>query len=214
MGWTTYHAETKYSSSKGTYIDRKEECDKLFNCDMVKDSKVIGKFEVKKSSVRGSTYYAAVKQTKFATDTEEESSKTFGMVVLTKTNIAEYDNFSYKEIDENMGPNKYGCPAIIINMLDETDNEYAKKWREKCLESQVATNWPTALRNLPVGTYIKFKAPCDLKLYKEGEDVTVWKVRANVGSSQWIDGQYRYSPKIIGDEYEIVRMGHVEKKGK
>lgn len=214
MGWTTYHAETKYSSSKGTYIDRKEECDKLFNCNMVKDGKVIGKFEVKKSAVRGSTYYAAVKQTKFATDTDAESSKTFGMVVLTKTDISEYDNFGYKEIDETMGPNKYDCPVGIINMLDETDNEYAKKWREKCLESQVSKNWPTSLNKLPVGTYIKFKAPCELKLYKEGEEITLWKVKPNVGAPQWIDGQYKYSSKIIGDEYEIVKMGHVEKKGK
>ena len=59
MGWTEYHA-THYKHGK---IDRKAECDELFNDFMVdKNNNRIGKFEVLKSTMVGSTYYAAVKK--------------------------------------------------------------------------------------------------------------------------------------------------------
>ena len=64
MGWTSYHA-THY---KNGMVDRKAECDSIFNDVMVtRDSDIpIGKFEVLKSTMVGSTYYAAVKKTRFA----------------------------------------------------------------------------------------------------------------------------------------------------
>lgn len=34
--------------------------------------------------------------------------------------------------DEEMGPCDTKCPDRLLDMLDETDNDYAKEWRAKC----------------------------------------------------------------------------------
>ena len=202
MGWTSYRVEPKYKNGKA-YIDRKEECDKLFNQPMVaSDSKEhIGKYEVVKSSVVGTTYYAAVKITKFA---EPEKAITFAAVVLTSIDNDSHYNFSYKDMEESMGPCKYDCPIGILNILSPTENKHALEWREKCRENHRWKNSPTNLSKLPVGTRIKFKAPFDMKLYKKGDEITVWKEKKAISGTYWIDGRYAYPAKIIGNEYEIV----------
>ena len=135
MGWTSYCAPTKYKNGRHI-IDRKEECDKIFNQDMVTydSNKVIGKYEVLKSAMVGSTYYAAIKQTRFATETEEENSIVFAVVCLTSTNLKEYYNFSYKDMDETCGPYQFDCHKSILDLLSPTDNEYALEWRNRCYE--------------------------------------------------------------------------------
>lgn len=97
MGWTSMHVEPTYNPKAKKYtVDRKAECDKLCGSDMVAwdSNKVIGKFEVLKSVVVGSTYYAAIKRTKFATETEPEKSYVFAAVVLTSVNNKDYFNFA------------------------------------------------------------------------------------------------------------------------
>ena len=202
MGWTSYHVEPKYKNGK-SYIDRKEECDKLFNQPIVtmESKEPIGKYEVIKSCVNASTYYAAVKMTKFA---EPENATIFGVVVLTKIDNNSMYNFSYKDMDETMGPCKYDCPVGILNILSPTENKYANEWREKCRETNRWKKSPTSLHKLPVGTRIKFKAPFDMKLYKKGDEITVWKANKATGGTYWIDGRYAYPAKVIGNEYEVL----------
>lgn len=201
MGWTSYNVDIKYKGRK-KYIDRKEECDKIFNQDMVGN---VGKYEVLRSTVVGSTYYAAVKKTKFATETELEKSEVFAAVVLTRTNINEHYNFSYKDMDETCGPCYYDCPNVILDLLSPTDNEYANEWRKLCRAKTKEKSSPTALHNLPVGTRIKFIAPCDLKIHNKGDEVIVWKANKSYrNTTHWIDGHFSYPAKIIGDAYEIL----------
>lgn len=200
MGWTSYSVEVKHKGTK-RYINRKEECDKLFNQDMIGK---VGKYEVLRSTVVGSTYYAAVKKTKFATETEPETSSVFGAVVLTRTNINEPYNFSYKDMDETCGPCYHDCPNAILDLLSPTDNEYANEWRQKCREKTRFKSLPTNLNKLPVGTKIKFLAPFDMKLYKKGDEIIVWKAKRSVKGTYWIDGHYAYPAKVIGNEYEII----------
>lgn len=206
MGWTSYHVEPKYKKGK-PYIDRKEECDKLFNQPMVTaDSKEqIGKYEVVKSSVIGTTYYAAVKMTKFA---EPEKATTFAVVVLTKIDNSDHYNFSYKDMEESMGPCQYNCPVGILNILSPTENKYALKWRAKCREIGMLKRSPNNLSNLPVGSRIKFKAPFDMKMYKKGDEIVVWKENRTIKGTYWIDGRYAYPAKIIGTEYEVIERGN------
>lgn len=206
MGWTSYEAPVKIRKGK-RYIDRKEECDKLYNYFVIDDKtkEKIGKVEVVNSAVVSSTYYAAVRYTKFATAIEKESSKIFAVVVLTKTDIKNEYNFYYKEMDENCGPCKYDCPVAILNILSPTENKNAIEWREKCNEVRKLKSLPTNLSNLPVGTKVMFKAPFEFKLYKKGESVTVWKTRKpHSNTTYWTDGHYAYDARVIGDEYEIV----------
>lgn len=202
MGWTSYHVEPKYKKGK-PYIDRKEECDKLFNQPMVtmESREPIGKYEVIKSSVVSTTYYAAVKMTRFA---EPEKAIIFAAVVLTTIDNDSLYNFSYKDMEESMGPCKYDCPIGILDLLSPTENKYALEWRAKCRENHRWKSSPTSLHKLPVGTRIKFKAPFDMKLYKKGDEITVWKTNKATGGTYWIDGHYAYPARVIGHEYEIV----------
>jgi len=41
-------------------------------------------------------------------------------------------NFGYKDMDESCGPNADECPESVLNLLTETDNEYALEWRKAC----------------------------------------------------------------------------------
>jgi len=200
MGWTSYHVEPKYKNGK-KYIDRKEECDKLFNQTMINN---VGYYKVLRSTVKGSTYYAAVKKVKYATEADAETNEVFGVVVLTRTNINEPYNFSYKDMDETCGPCYHDCPNVILDLLSPTENEYANEWRQKCREKTKLKSLPTNLSNLPVGTRIKFVAPFDMKIHKKGEEIIVWKAQRSVKGTYWIDGHYAYPAKVIGDAYEII----------
>lgn len=86
MGWTSYHA----SFYKNGKIDRKAECDSIMNCDMVGNK---GRYEVLKSAMVGSTYYAAVKKSIFKTGDKSEKESVFGVVMLTSVNNKDYFTF-------------------------------------------------------------------------------------------------------------------------
>lgn len=149
MGWTSYHA----SFYKNGKIDRKAECDSIMNCDMVGNK---GRYEVLKSAMVGSTYYAAVKKTIFKTGAKPEKESVFGVVMLTSVNNKDYFNFSYKDMDESAGPGYYDCPKGILDVLTPTEYEWAKEWRERCYENIKKKKSPDALSNLPIGSEIKF----------------------------------------------------------
>lgn len=213
MGWTEYHA-THYKNGK---VDRKAECDGIFSDDMVTwddDHKVIGKYEVLKSSMVGSTYYAAIKKTKFATETEPELTAVFGLVCLTSTNNKQYFNFAYKDMDESMGPFQYDCPKGILDLLDPTEYECAQEWRKKCYENLAKKKNPNGFNKLPVGTVIKVVMPFDTRYFNEGQAVRLCK-RTKWGSNrtEWItmDGIACRFParmmKMLEGYYEIVAKG-------
>lgn len=205
MGWCSYNAPIKYRNGK-PYIDRKEECDKLFNDIMVSSSnEKIGEFKVLKSSMVGSTYYAAVKRTKFATETEPEQSIVFAAICLTSTNLKDYYNFGYKDMDETCGPYKYECPKGILDLLTPTDSEWANDWRQTCRENLANKTKPNSLAKLPIGTVIKVIAPYDFGQYKKGDEMILTKRRVSRNRSYFCDSRYYYKNKQLGNEYEIVR---------
>ncbi len=111
MGWSWYHA----GYYKGAKVDRKTECDSLFDSEL---------FEVLKSAMVGSTYYAAVRR--------KSDGLVFAAVTPTSTNMKDYFNFGYKGLTEHDGPYKYDCPKSILDLLSPMDSEWANEWREKC----------------------------------------------------------------------------------
>lgn len=216
MGWTEYHASTQYKNGKYV-IDRKAECDKLFNDDAVSwdsERKVIGKFEVLKSAMVGSTYYAAVRRTKFATETEPEHSCVFAAVCLTSTNVKEYFNFAYKDMDETCGPCQCDCPKGILDLLTPTDNDWANEWRKQCYENIINKKNPNNLSKLPVGTVIKVVMPFDTNFYRQGAEVKLKKRNKwNSNRTEWItltSPICRFTPslmKCLTENYEIIEKG-------
>lgn len=195
MGWTSQHA-THYKNGK---IDRKSEIDSMWNDDISK------KFNVLKSSLVGSTYYAAIQN--------KETDKVFAVIFLTSTNMKEYCNFSYKDMDETCGPYRYDCPVGVLKLLSETDNEYANEWRKKCYEKHEQKKAErknlNSLGNLPVGSKISFITKYETSACNKGDRMILTK-RTNCFSNKtyWSDGYYRWSKKLIKDisngEYEIL----------
>lgn len=212
MGWTSYHA-TRYKNGK---VDRKAECDNMFNSDMVSwdDDTIVGKFEVLKSAMVGSTYYAAIKKTKFSTETEPEFTKVFALVCLTSVNNNDYYNFAYKDMDESCGPFKYDCPKRILDLLDPTDYEYALNWRKACYENLAKKKSPNSLSKLPVGTVIKVVMPFDTNYFKQGQEVILKKCKKwSSNRTEWLT---QVSPlcrftsglmKSLMESYEVVARG-------
>ena len=138
MGWTSYHVEPMYDIGR-QYINRKAECDRLFS-NVTRDSTEREvDYEVLKSAMVGRTYYAAVKRTIYATETEPERSEVFAAVVVTSTNMGYYHNFMYNAMDETVGPCEHKCPKSILDLLTPTENEYAKEWRQRCYEYRAKT---------------------------------------------------------------------------
>lgn len=140
MGWTFYNAMTDFNGK----VNRKAECDRLMTWNSEQSAG-----EVLKSTMRGSTYYAALKHT----DKRTNEVVNVGVVILTSSDLKSGFNFGYKDMDETMGPGYYDCPKSILNLLSPTDNEYALEWRKSCIENadKKKTSW---LKNLAIGEKI------------------------------------------------------------
>ena len=215
MGWTSYHA-THYKKGK---IDRKAECDAYFMEGLNR-----GHFNVLKSAMVGSTYYAAVQRAvKYVGKNENgegiyeslpENERTiFGVVFLTSTNAKDWFNFSYKDIDETMGPAESNCPKGILDLLSPTESEYAIAWRKRCYDNLKKKRNPDALHNLPWGSIIEWTTRYDLTSgRKAGEKITLTKVAVEYcGSGRsrtyWSDGYYKIPTTIIGNDYVVIKRG-------
>lgn len=184
MGWTSYHAnEYKHGT-----IDRKAECDKLYNWE---DETHICR--VLKSRMIGSTYYAAVERT----EKGNGFTSVIAVITLTKVDIKDWFNFSYKCMDETFEPFYYDCPKSIINLLTPTENEHAIKWRKKCREKLEEIK----LKDLPVGTIIKWKV--------NGEEIIVTKNAPNFQFKKcWYGTDYgTYVPVTRIKTFEVIKKG-------
>lgn len=214
MGWTSYNA-THYKYVAGRkVVDRKAECDAYFMEGLNR-----GHYNVLKSAMVGSTYYAAVQIMKkyvgedengksIYEDLPENARETFAAIFLTSTNMKDYFNFSYKEMTENSGPYKYDCPKGILDLLPPTDNEYALNWREECYKKIAAKKDPNALKNLPVGTKIKVIMPFDTRYHSKGDEVILvkcWNWRGN--RTAWYKGSMKFTAslmKSLEENYEVM----------
>lgn len=119
MGWLFYRIPEGRS--------RKAECDSVINC--ASDN---GTWEVLKSAMVGSTYYAAVRKT----PKDGAAPYVFAAIFLTKGGSRGDDmNFGYKDMDESVGPCESQCPVGILDMLTPLaagDKSYAADWRARC----------------------------------------------------------------------------------
>ena len=141
MGWTRYDAHCY--KPNGT-VDRKAECDKLFNTSehyknsLGRKGESDYKCEVLKSAMVGSVYYAALKKTVDfrGEDGKTEHHETTSAVVCLTEGNSRWDgyNFGVKEMDESCGPNASKCPNSILDLLDEPCNTWAREWRTRCRE--------------------------------------------------------------------------------
>lgn len=155
MGWTSYNARY-YKNGK---IDRKREMDSYFIEGLNE-----GFYEIVKSAMVGSVYYAAIRQLMRCVKADNErgydrvaipenEQKVYGVVMLTQVDMSDYYNIAYKDISEDMGPYESKCPVSIIKALSPTTNENALAWRQRCIDYAKTKG----MRNLPIGTIIEFE---------------------------------------------------------
>lgn len=76
--------------------------------------------EVLKVRKVGSTIYSAMHN--------KDTDEVWCLVTLTAMDKGE---FLYKSMSDKCGPGVVDCPVSILDLLTETDNEYANQWREK-----------------------------------------------------------------------------------
>ena len=191
MGWTSQHA----NYYKNGTVDKLEECRDLLTCSSEK-----GFWKPIKMALVGSTVYAAVERV-----LPNGDRYVYGEVILTKTNMRDYYDFSYKDMDETSGPYKTECPIAILNLLTPTDNENAKKWREDCYEyhrnKANSKKDKNSLNNLPVGSVIEMP-------YWNGGTKTLTKCNHYSPKTIWTDGCYRYTtPTIKRQGYTVIKRG-------
>ena len=164
MGWTSYRAEHYKRSGKNRVVDRKAECDAYFMEGLNK-----GHFKVLKSTMVGSTYYAAVKSLKKAIKDKqgnieyvylpENEQGVWAAIFLTSTDMKDYYNFSYKDMDETCGPCHNECPVSILKLLTKTESKYANDWRQACWDyHSKKKNNLNDISKLRVGSKVKFVA--------------------------------------------------------
>ena len=191
MGWTTYRA-TKYKRNGA--VDRKAELDNGYRWG--------DKYEVLKSAMVGSTYYAAVKY--------KETGAVFAAVFLTATYGKEYHNFGYKDMDETCGPGEAKCPIGILALLTETESEWANQWREKCRKYHTDKKSPTSFANLPLGTKVIWTVPDDrFTCFEKGQSVELVKRKLGKRLTAWVSskGPYRLNSKQVdAKDIEIIEQ--------
>ena len=202
MGWTSYQA-THYK--KNGQIDRKTECDALFL-----EGEIGRHYEVLKSTMVGSVYYAAVRTLEKSVKQEngsyryeplsEEEQPIFAAVILTQTKLHTYHNFFYKEMTEDCGPAEHSCPASILNLLSKPTTEYAREWRERCWKQIERKKEAKKLNRLPLGTKVKFTV-------HEEERIVVRSLLPGRKKKLWVDfenWEYFNPASIVEAGYEVV----------
>lgn len=179
MGWTSYHVDGK--------INRKNECGRVYNGETEKYI-----WKVLKSAMIGSTYYAAVKKT----DKGTGESKVFAGVCLTAVDNSDWYNFSYKDMDESVGPFESKCPNSILDLLTETEYEYANEWRERCR----TYNAKPKLGKLPIGTVIEFAL--NGKTYRATKQHPAYQFKTPFWLTE--DGRY-IKKKQIPEDFKVIK---------
>ena len=185
MGWTGIRYFGTMTSKR-----RKELCDENWT-----QSEHDGYPELKvlKSTMVGSTYYAAVRYTK------GDKSEVFGAVTLTSTKNHE---FYYKEMDETVGPTERKCPTSILKLLSPTDKTWALEWRRDCEEYNRKKKEKKTPGTLPVGSVIKFT------LWNGEEKVIEKKPPMYQFKRAWwyVPATHTcYSAKYIPENFEIIK---------
>lgn len=199
MGWTSIHMDDISREAIKAY------CDASFDSDNV---------QLLKSSMVGSTYYAAcriITESQYNPELKKFEQKVYAQedapvvafITLTRINRKSDYNFFYKDLDETMGPAENQCPVSILNLLTETESEFANEWRSRCRRYHEQKKGRKTLGDLPIGTKIRFKL-------NDGREVTLIKSPPayQFKRSFWmVAGKNQYMPKTrIPDKYEIIKQ--------
>ena len=162
MGWTCYYTPPR---------DEKAEIEALVT------------FENEDRAMRpilttrkGSVWYLAVEVTNktdgaetYGYSSDSLGRHVFAAVILTRRGGGEW---CYKDMEESMGPCEAQAPQKLLDLLSETDREYALSWRERCLKNAALTG-----RKVNHGDVIRFGEPLTFSDGTERDTFTVQRER-------------------------------------
>ena len=177
MGWSG----SFYSGTVQDFI-KNGEVERLYNC------------ETLARSVKGNVVYSAVK---------DKDGSISAMVTLLRKDRDGY--VMVKSVHETSGPCESECPEKILNMLSDTDAEWALAWRERCRNHKNVVRANKVKRaeldQLPIGSRIMFNG----QEHKAFENV--WRNTKAEGSTVFVNiSNNRYSKKnqIIKHGYQVL----------
>lgn len=133
----------------------------------------------------------------------EDVRKVVGVVVLLDYRPQDYYNFGYKVMDEASHPYYYDCPARILDLLTDTDNENALSWRATCREK---LNKQASRPKLYSGAYIVFERSIT---FSNGEALTDFYVmnakKRMYTKGKGFYGQYKLPKSVFEDRaYRVM----------
>jgi hypothetical protein len=159
MGWITYHrpaGQTDREHFTAELINPNER--EILDCATVKN-----------------VFYAAVQ--------DKKDGQVWALVVLIQRTRG-YQNFGYKDMDETVGPCYYDCPARILDLLTDTESEYAKQWRESCRKTIAAkAEARSSTVKVTDGTVIKLAKPLH---FQGGYEAQEFKLRVIGRARRWV----------------------------
>jgi hypothetical protein len=190
MGWLFYDSHYRYPNGR---VNRKQEM----------DSKFTERYTVLKSTMSGSTYYAALK--------DGETGDVTAYVALTSSDSKRGHNFGYKGMCETAGPYCHDCPKSILDLLTPIENDFANAWRERCRERITEKKLEAEFAKLPEGTVAIWTCPWDMTYSKKGDVMKIKKgisARKSRKLTYWYPQgmHYRIPSKFVKPkDCEIVR---------
>lgn len=136
------------------------------------------------------TFYAAVR--------DKATGTVWALVCLQQRGRGDF-NFTYKEMDETMGPAEDRCPTAILNLLTplpEGDKSYAAEWRARCQAYQDAR---TSRAKVKKGDLVRFEHPLN---FGNGDTLTELTFESH---STFRVGNLRYRiPRWRDRKYEVI----------
>lgn len=126
MGWTFGYDWT----TRNDIIRERTEDTKWETCGIVVERKCLAK--TYKGFPWAGVLYSVHEQVRTAPD---GNVQTFRYIMIDLLRYSRRDGcWGYKDMSEEMGPYKHGCPLKYLEMVPCPDSEYARNWRERVRE--------------------------------------------------------------------------------
>lgn len=153
---------------------------------------------VVKSAAKLNVWYAAVESIEKVTGKQS----VFAAVCLYRYNLRDKEGmiFGYKDMDESMGPCERQCPTAILDLLTETDSQWANEWRADC-RKYAALRMPRAGEAIRLAHPLRFTDGRELDTFV----ATMWtknKMRFMAVGQFGLFGPYRIS-RLKGREFAV-----------
>lgn len=180
MGWISFHL-FKGESAKA-YLDN------VYGGIIYDKSgePIIERKVLKSALVNFREYYCALS----IVDNRTGSKKVVAGVAKIEYDNKDFDNFSYKAMDETYGPFLYNCPESVFNLLTETDNDFAIEWREK--QKKIIDQKKVLSSMIP-----------ESKIFFKVDEQSQPRVLTKRGKI-WTDGFYRYRTSTLLNRFSLT----------